>query len=160
MEDICIVDSGTTNTILKEIKYFHTIMKNVGSITTIIRSDSCVIGSGKATITLPIGTQIEIKEALLYPESTRTLLSFRDIRANGFHVETTEENGKEYLYIIKYGGYDKEVIEKFPSLKSGLYYTKISAPTVYTSLKTVFSHSELFSLWHYRLGESCLEGGE
>ena len=113
MEDICIVDSGTTNTILKETKYFHTIMKNVGSITTIAGSDSCVIGSGKATITLPMGTQIEIKEALLYPESTRTLLSFRDIRANGFHVETIEENGKEYLCIIKYGEYDKEVIEKF-----------------------------------------------
>jgi hypothetical protein len=137
MKDICIVDSGTTNTILKETKYFHKIMKNVGSITTITRSDSCVIGSGKATITLPMGIQIQIKEALLYPESTRTLLSFRDIRANGFHVETTEENGKEYLYIIKYGRYDKEVIEKFPSLESGLYYTKISAPAVYTSLKTV-----------------------
>jgi hypothetical protein len=114
MEDICIVDSGTTNTILRETKYFHTITKNVGSITTIAGSDLCVIGSGKATITLPMGTQIEIKEALLYPESTRTLLSFRDIRANGFHVETIEENGKEYLCIIKYGEHDKEVIEKFP----------------------------------------------
>ena len=156
MEDICIVDSGTTNTILRETKYFHTIMKNVGSITTIAGSDSCVIGSGKTTITLPMGTQIEIKEALLYPESTRTLLSFRDIRANGFHVETTEENGKEYLYIIKYGEYDKEVIEKFTSLESGLYYTKISAPAVYTSLKTVFRHFELFSLWHCRLGHPGL----
>ena len=146
MEDICIVDSGTTNTILRETKYFNTIMKNVGSITTIAGSDSCVIGSGKATITLSMGTQIEIKEALLYPKSTRTLLSFRVIRANGFYVETIEENGKEYLCIIKYGEYDKEVIEKFPSLESGLYYTKISAHAVYTSLKTMFRHSELFSL--------------
>jgi hypothetical protein len=103
-----------------------------------------------------MGTQIQIKEALLYPESTRTLSSFRDIRANGFHVETTEENGKKYLYIIKYGEYDKEVIEKFPSLESGLYYTKISAPAVHTSLKTVFRHSELFFLWHYRLGHPSL----
>jgi hypothetical protein len=156
MEDVCIIDSGTTNTILRETKYFHTIMKNGGSNTTIVGSDSCVIGSGKATITLPMGTQIEIKEALLYPESTRTLLSFRDIRANGFHVETTEENGKEYLCIIKYGEYDKEVIEKFPSLESGLYYTKISAPAMYTSLKTVFRYSELFSLWHCRLGHPGL----
>jgi hypothetical protein len=85
-----------------------------------------------------------------------TLLSFRDIRVNGFHVETTEENGKEYLSIIKSGEYDKEIIEKFPSLESGLYYTKISAPSVYTFLKTVFRHSELFSLWHYRLGHPGL----
>jgi hypothetical protein len=68
MEDICIVDSGTTNTILRETKYFHTIMKNVGSITTIAGSYSCVIGSGKATITLPMGTQIEIKKSTIVPQ--------------------------------------------------------------------------------------------
>ena len=45
-----------------------------------------------------MGTTLVIKEALLYPESTRTL---KDIRANGFHVETEEEYGKEYLLIAK-----------------------------------------------------------
>ncbi|KAJ1287825.1 hypothetical protein BS78_02G040500 [Paspalum vaginatum] len=153
MEDICIVDSAATNTILSQTKYFHTTMKNAGSITTIAGSDSCIIGSGKAMIILPMGTQLEIKEALLYPESTRTRLSFRDIRANGFHLETAEEDGKEYLYIIKYGEYDKAVIEKFPSLETGLYFTEL---VVYTSLKTVFRHSELFSLWHCRLGHPGL----
>jgi hypothetical protein len=39
-----------------------------------------------------MGTQIDIEEALLYPDSTRTLLSYRDIRKNGIHVETHEEN--------------------------------------------------------------------
>ena len=121
MEDVCIIDSGMTNTILRETKYFHTITNNAGSITTIVGSDSCIIGSGKATIILSMGTQIEIKEALLYPKSTRTLLSFRDIRANGFHIETTEENGKEYLCIVKHMEYDNMVIEK---LVHPVHFTK------------------------------------
>ena len=34
------------------------------------------------TIILSMGTQIHIEEALLYPYSTRTLLSYKDIRKN------------------------------------------------------------------------------
>ena len=44
-----------------------------------------------ATITLSMGTQI-MEDALLYPDSTRTLLSYRDIRKNGFYVETHQDN--------------------------------------------------------------------
>lgn len=84
MEDICIVDCGMANTSFRETKYFHIFTKNARSITTIIGSDSCIIGSLKTMIILLMGTQIEIKEALLYLESTRTILSFRDIHANSF----------------------------------------------------------------------------
>ena len=47
-----------------------------------------IVGSGQATITLPIGTQITIEDALLYHDLTRTFLSYRDICKNGLHVET------------------------------------------------------------------------
>ena len=50
--------------------------------------DALIVGSGRATITLPMGTQITMKDALLYLDSTHTLLSFRDVHKNGFHVET------------------------------------------------------------------------
>ena len=40
-----------------------------------------------------MGTEIVIEDALLYPDSTRTLLSFTDIRQNGFHIETERELG-------------------------------------------------------------------
>ena len=43
-----------------------------------------------------MGTTLVIEEDLLYQESTRTL---KDIHTNGFHVETEEEYGKEYLLI-------------------------------------------------------------
>ena len=50
--------------------------------------NALIVGLGRATITLPMGTQITMEDALLYPNLTRTLLSFRDVRKNGFHVET------------------------------------------------------------------------
>lgn len=91
-------DGSTTNTILRETKIFQSISKNTGSLTTIAGSDTCIIGSGRATITLPMGITLVIKEVLLYPELTRTL---KDIRANSYHVETEEEYSKKYLLIIK-----------------------------------------------------------
>jgi hypothetical protein len=74
---------------------------------------------------LPMGTTLIINEALLYPESTCTLLSFRDIHGNGFHIETDyDDNGKEYLLITKRDENGKHIVERLPSFVTGLYYTK------------------------------------
>ena len=59
---------------------------------TIVGCDALIVGSGRATVTLPMGTQTTMEDALLYPDSTRTLLSFRDVHKNGFHVETHMDN--------------------------------------------------------------------
>ena len=68
-----------------------------------------------------MGTQINIVEALSYPDSTRTLLSYSDIRENEIHVETYEENKEEFLLL------------QLSSLPSGLYYTYIKlVPYVHT----------------------------
>jgi hypothetical protein len=45
-----------------------------------------------------MGTEIVIEDALLYPYSTRTLLSFRDIRQNGIYIEIHEDNQEEYHF--------------------------------------------------------------
>jgi hypothetical protein len=82
-EELCLVDSCTTNSILRETKYFQTLTKKTGNVLTIAGRDATIVGSGRATITLPMGTQVTIEDALLYPDSTRTLLSFRDIRKCG-----------------------------------------------------------------------------
>src|SRR3954471_17295616 len=117
MKETCLADSGSTNTILRETKYFESITKNTGNIMMIAGCGPNIVGSGRATIILPNGTTLIINEALLYPESTRTLLSFRDIRANGFHVETDDdENGKEFLLITKRDENGKHVVEILPSL--------------------------------------------
>jgi len=80
------------------MKYFQTLTKREGNVLTIAGRDALIVGSGRAIITLPMGTQIVIEDALLYPDSTRTLLSFRDIHRNGIHVETREENKEEFLF--------------------------------------------------------------
>ena len=73
----------------------------------------------------PNGTIFHIKDALYYSKSTKNLLSFKDIRKNGYHIETMNEGNKESLYItsIIYG--KNIVAEKLPAFSSGLYRTTI-----------------------------------
>jgi hypothetical protein len=47
-EEMCLVDSCTTNTILREIKYFQTLIKMMGNILTIVGRDTCIVGSEKS----------------------------------------------------------------------------------------------------------------
>jgi hypothetical protein len=51
-----LVDSCTTNSILKKTKYFQTLTKRTGKILTIIGGDDQIVGSERATITLALGT--------------------------------------------------------------------------------------------------------
>jgi hypothetical protein len=43
---------------------------------------------GRANILLPRGTQLNIANALYSSKSHRNLLSSKDIRKNGYHMET------------------------------------------------------------------------
>ena len=118
---MCLVDSPSTNMILREMKYFQTLKKSNESVMTIAGRHTVIVGSGQATITLHMGTNLVIQDALLYPDSTRTLLSFKDIRKNDFHVETNKESGTECLLITQQKGFRNEVLENLPSLSTGLY---------------------------------------
>ena len=109
--EICLVDRGTTNTILREIRYFQTLTKKKVNIMTIAGSNAHIVGTGSATLVLPMGTQIFVKHTLLYPDSKCTLLSFKDKRSNGFHIETKIEQGTEYLLITKFDG-RKQIVER------------------------------------------------
>jgi hypothetical protein len=104
------MDSYTINFILREIKYFQTLTRRTRNILTIAIRDTNIVGSGRATIILLMGTQVTINNALLYPDSTRTLLSYRDIRKNVLHVITHEENNEEFLHIIKKNGDDHDIL--------------------------------------------------
>ena len=88
-------------------------------------------GYGKANILMPNGTKLRIEVALYSSKSQRNLLSFKDIRSNGYHIETMNENGKEYLYVTSLQSGKKNVLEKLPVLSSGLYYTIIRKAEVY-----------------------------
>jgi hypothetical protein len=107
-----------------------------------------IVGLGQATIVLPMGTQLVIDDALLYPDLTRTVLSYKDIRCNGFHIETHNDNKDEYLFITKNDGYAKQLLEKIPSLSTGLYFTYIK----HVAYKIFFQNLYVFKTWHDRLG--------
>jgi hypothetical protein len=78
-EELCLMDSYTTNSIVKETKYFQTLTRRSGNVLTITGCDAMIVSSGRATITFLNGTQVTIEDTLLYPDSTRTLINFRDV---------------------------------------------------------------------------------
>ncbi|TYH12867.1 hypothetical protein ES288_A06G099900v1 [Gossypium darwinii] len=101
-EDLCLVNSTTTHTILKNKKYFSHLTMQKASVSTVSDSIKMIQGSERATILLPRGTKFQINDALYSPKSLRILLSFKDIRHNGYHIETISEGNDEYLQIKKF----------------------------------------------------------
>ncbi|GAV75445.1 hypothetical protein CFOL_v3_18924, partial [Cephalotus follicularis] len=97
---------------------------NVG---TISGTSDLIEGFGMVNFVLSNGTQIRITYALYSTKSRRNLLSFKDIRRNGYHIEITNENDKEYLCITSNASGRKQILEKLPGLSSGLYIMKIRA---------------------------------
>ena len=111
-EDLCLVDSGTTNTILKGKKYFSQLHLGETNIHTISGTTNLIEGSGRACILLPEGTKLIIDDALYSSRSRRNLLSFKDIQNNGYHIETMNERNCEYLHITSIKNDQKIIIEK------------------------------------------------
>lgn len=70
---------------------------------------------------LPNGTPLQIKNALYIPKSGRNLLSFKDLHIRGYHLETVDNEGKEYSYIAQIVSCQKGVLESFACISLGLY---------------------------------------
>ncbi|KAG7527792.1 Integrase catalytic core [Arabidopsis suecica] len=116
---------------------------------TIAGIASLIEGHGQAHILLSKGTHLEISDAL-YSPSSKSLLSFKDIRLNGFHIETNGEGNKEFLNIIEITQGHKKVLETIPALSTGPYYAKIDMIEANMAMNKEFI--EKFTLWHDRLG--------
>lgn len=100
--DECLVDCGTTNTILQNAKYFSELKPTQKPVGTISGFSNIIEGSGIAHITLQSGTQLKIDDTLYSSKSRRNLLSFRDIRKNGYHIKTIQSNNTECLQIVSH----------------------------------------------------------
>ena len=61
---------------------------------------------------LPNDTHLLIKDALFSSSSRRNLISFKDIRMNGYHIEAVSEGNQEYLCIVTRIGSQKQILEK------------------------------------------------
>ena len=144
----CLVDSATTHTILKNKEYFTQLTVYEGNVNTISGVAKLIEGSGKACLLLPRGTKLIIKDALYSRKSQRNLLSFKDVRQNGFHIETMNENGNEYLCLTAHVSGRREVVEKLPAYSSGLYFTHISPFEINMVSRRSPDNHKVFNLWH------------
>ena len=147
--DLCLADSASTHTIIKDKKYFSSlkIRNYAGSVSTISGNAKIIMGSGRAKFSMPGGTIFEISYALYSPKSHRNLLSFKDIRRNGYHIETMNKDGIEFLCIKSER---KHILEELRMLSSGLYCTKITMTESYAVVNMKFT--DTFKIWHERLG--------
>ena len=150
--DICLADYATMHTILREKTYFLNLIGTNVSVSSIFGTSDLIEGFGRANIMLPNGIRFHINDALYSSKSTRNLLRLKDIRKNGYHIETMNEGNKECLYItsIIYG--EKIVAEKLPTFSSGLYHMTIKPIKSYAIMNQKFNDLKIFSLWHNRLG--------
>ena len=142
--DACLADYATTHTILCDKKYFSNISLVKSNVNTISGPVDLVQGSEIATIILPRGTKIHINDAFYSAKSKRNLLSFKNIRRNGYHIETMNDDSNEYLLItsIIYGG--KHILEKLPSYCCGLYQTIIKPMESYVVMNQKFYDLKTF----------------
>ena len=92
------------------------------------------------------GTRFHINDALYSSKSTRNLLSFKDIRKNGYHIETMNEGNKESLYItsIIYG--KNIVTKKLSAFSYGLHQTTIKSIESYVVMNQKFNDPKIFTL--------------
>ena len=123
--DVCLADCATTHIFLHDKKYFSNFTLAQSNVHTISGPVNLIKGSSKATIILPKGTKLQIEDALYSNKSSRNLLSFKDIRRNGYHIETINHDANEYLLITSIISGKKCILEQLSSLSCGLYQTTI-----------------------------------
>ena len=108
------------------------------NVNTISGPADLIESSGRDMILLPNDTKICISDALYSSRSRRNLLSFKDIRDNGYHIETISDKNIEYLCITFHNSGQKLIMEKLRGLSSGLYYTLIRGVEVYVVINQKF----------------------
>ena len=90
--NVCLVDYATTHIIIRDKIYFVNLTLKNANVSTLSGTTNLIKGSERVSIMLPNGTRFHSK-------STRNLLNFKDIRKNGYHIETMNEGSKE-LFIL------------------------------------------------------------
>ena len=128
---------------LQLILFYRTISIFVWRyFTTISCPVTLIDGSDKATIILPGGTILHLQDALYSTQFKRNLLSFKDIRWNGYHLETMNDDTCEFLLITAtHDDKKKCILKNLRSLECGLYLTTINIVESYAILNPKFSHS-------------------
>ena len=78
--------------------------------------------------------------------SKRNLLSFKNIRRNGYHIETINKGQEEYLLITSTNSSQKLVLEKLTAFSSELYYMKTKIIESHIVMHQKCSDQKIFML--------------
>ena len=114
--------------------YFSTMTLRKANVHTISGPVEMIDGSGNATIMLPNGTILHIEDALLSIKTKRNLFSFKDVRRNGYNLETIIEVDIDCLCIISHKMGIKTIHEKIKTSISGLYCVPIRVIESYATM--------------------------
>ena len=92
-------------------------------------------------------THTILRDKRLYSNKSRkNLLSFKDIRRNGYHIESMNEENVEYLYITFILSSQKLIMEKLPAFSFGLHHTTIKPIESYVVVNQNFNDPKFFVL--------------
>ena len=138
-----LLDSATTHTILRDKKFFdvnHLSNWQTRNLITMAGSNVFRFQEGSAKVILPEGNTITCMRAMFSPSAPRSLISYRDIRTNGFHLSTKILDRREALVFVQ----NNKVVETAFAAASGLYRIPIRPPNVSTF--ALFSNNNKTSL--------------
>ena len=124
---VCLADCLTIHKILRDKRYFIDLTLTNVNVSTIFGTANLIEDSERVNIMLPNGTRFYLNYALYSSKSTRNFLNFKDIRRNGYHIETMNEGNTKCLCItsIVYG--ENLIMEKLSTISSRLYHTNIKS---------------------------------
>ena len=83
--------------ILRDKIYFLDLTLTNVNVSTMSGAANLIEGSRRANIMVRNGTRFHIIDALYSSKSTRNLLSFKDIRRNGYRIETMNKGNNVFI---------------------------------------------------------------
>jgi len=99
-QDVALLDSASTHTILTKAEFFHSQSEKFWShckILTMAGSRTLRFREGRATVVLPRGFPLNCEKAIYAPDTPRSLISFRDLRARNIHAYTTMQGDEKVI---------------------------------------------------------------
>ena len=109
-DNLYLVDSAKTHTILKNQKNFSELMFIPRKVSTIAGPVQIIKSYERAHMMLLNGTHLFIKDALFLRSSRINLINFKDIKMNGYHIEIVSEGNNEYLCIVTNIGSQNQIL--------------------------------------------------
>ena len=174
--EVALIDSASTHTILRSREFFDFPAGNMdwktSHVTTIAGRKNLTFQEGEATIWLPGNFPVKCKDAMFAPDAPRSLISYRDLRANNIHISTELEKDEEALALRQ----GRRLLATAIAGAEGLYEIAIKAisptPRVVEEISQVarekgpcaitsnlarkhdlyLTASALSDIWHKRLG--------